>query len=176
MATAMCGALVLCSTACKSDKNELAEQPKIPSSPSVATAPADAMAHDPDFEILTITSIGIETKLAAMCGIPTSKVFFKFDSTKLQPDAQASLDGLATCAKSGAAKGQSFEIVGRADPVGTDAYNKQLGMSRADSVAKYLRDQGVDTGRVATVSKGEEGTSQDPWGWPYDRRVTVRIK
>ena len=114
--------------------------------------------------------------LAVMGSNLASKMFFKVASTKLHTDAQTRLDGLETCAKSGAAKDQKFEIVGRADPVGTDAYNKQLGMSRADAVAKYRRDQGVDTGRVATVSKGEDGSSPDPWGWPYDRRVTVRIK
>jgi outer membrane protein OmpA-like peptidoglycan-associated protein len=51
-----------------------------------------------------------------------------------------------------------------------------LGLDRAEAVAKYLREQGVPAARTETISKGEaDGDPADPRGWPYDRRVTVRL-
>ncbi len=93
--------------------------------------------------VLTVIAVDIDTKLAVMCGLPESKVFFKFDSAKLVPEAKERLQQIAACATTGPAKGKDLVVIGRTDPVGTDAYNKQLGMSRADSVAKSLPDQGV---------------------------------
>jgi len=111
-----------------------------------------------------------------MCGIPESKVFFKYDSAKLLPASKERLDQLATCVKTGPAKDRELRVIGRTDPVGSDEYNKQLGMSRADSVAKHLREAGVAQARVETESKGEAAAAVNPYGWPYDRRVTVRLK
>lgn len=167
---AISGSLLLGIGCSKNEKAEVVDQPH-------ASAPATGTATpDPDLMVVTITSIGLDTKLAAMCGIPTSKVFFKFDSAKLPAGAQDTLDQLATCAMTGPAKDQQLDVIGRTDPRGTDTYNQELGMSRADSVTKYLHDKGVDAGRVNSISKGEDDGIPDPWGWPYDRRVTVRIK
>lgn len=49
-------------------------------------------------------------------------------------------------------------------------------MSRADSVTKYLKNKGITADRMTPVSSGDAGDALDPWGWPYDRRVTVRLK
>ena len=68
-------------------------------------------------------------------------------------------------------------IVGSTDPVGSDQYNKELGMSRADAVRDYTSGQGVAAPRVETVSKGEAAADPSaPGGWPDDRRVTVRLQ
>lgn len=137
-------------------------------------SPASA---DPDMAVWSIFAVDIDTKLASMCGLPESKVFFKFDSAKLEPEAKERLQQIAACAVSGAAKGKDLVAIGRTDATGSDDYNKQLGMSRADSVAKYLREQGVAGARVATDSKGEAAAaSSASYGWPYDRRVTIRLQ
>lgn len=137
---------------------------------------ADAGAADPDLAVLTVIAVDIDTKLAAMCEIPQSRVFFKFDSTKLVPEAKERLQEIATCATTGPAKGKELLIVGRADPVGSDAYNKQLGVSRAETVAKYLQEQGVKQARTETESKGEPEAAVPPSQWPLERRVTIRLK
>lgn len=136
----------------------------------------DAGAADPDLAILTVIAVDIDTKLAALCGIPESRVFFKFDSAKLVPEAKERLQEIATCATKGPAKGKDLRIVGRADPVGPDAYNKQLGVSRAESVAKYLQKQGVKQARTETASKGESQAAAVPSQWPLERRVTIRLQ
>lgn len=157
---------------CKSNKNEAApESPDTETiaapAPSVATTPtepalaemdgnadAEDMAFDP--AVVTLMLIDVDSELATMCSLEESKVYFKYDSAKLLPEAKDRLDELATCAMSGPAKDRGLQIIGRTDPAGSDAYNKELGMSRADSVAKYLVDQGVATPRVDTESKGEQ--------------------
>jgi outer membrane protein OmpA-like peptidoglycan-associated protein len=105
-----------------------------PAEPSRTAAEAvdDDLAYNP--LVLTCIAIDIETRLAAMCGLHESKVFFKFDSAKLLPAAKERLEQIATCAKTGPIKGQALLVVGRTDPVGPDEYNEQLGMSRADGV------------------------------------------
>lgn len=111
-----------------------------------------------------------------MCGLQGSSVFFKFDSAQLTPMAKERLQQIATCATTGAAKGKDLLVVGRTDPSGSDQYNKQLGMTRADAVARYLRDQGVSRARVETESKGETGAIREPMAWPLNRRVTIRLQ
>jgi outer membrane protein OmpA-like peptidoglycan-associated protein len=44
-------------------------------------------------------------------------------------------------------------VVGHTDAVGTEAYNMGLGMRRAEAVAQYLRNKGVNV--VNVISKGE---------------------
>jgi len=144
--------------------------------PAPVTAPVAAQpAPDPDLIIETITSIDLDTKLARLCGIDDSRIYFKFDSAKLRPESKQTLDQIATCAISGSAKGTHLRVVGRTDPRGTDSYNKTLGMTRADSVAAYLKGDGLKDTRMETLSKGEADADPSSSGWPFDRRVTVRL-
>jgi len=147
-----------------------------PAAPTATPGEPPAARTDPDLDIVTVTVVDIDTKLAVMCGVPESKVYFKYDSARLVPEARERLDEIATCAKTGAAAGQDLIVVGRTDPAGADSYNQQLGMSRAEAVARYLREQGVSNARVETASRGEAAASADPWHWPWDRRVTVRLQ
>jgi len=144
--------------------------------PAPMSAPVAAQpAPDPDLIIETITSINLDTKLARLCGIDDSRIYFKFDSAKLRPESKQTLDQIATCAISGPAKGTHLRVVGRTDPRGTDGYNKTLGMTRADSVAAYLKGDGLMDTRMETLSKGESDADPSSAGWPFDRRVTVRV-
>ena len=62
---------------------------------------------------------------------------------------------------------------GTAQPI----YNKQLGKSRAESVADDLKQKGVKKARTQAESKGEAAAAENnPWHWPLDRRVTIRLQ
>lgn len=137
--------------------------------------PEPQAGTDPDLGTFTMTAVEVDTKLASMCGLDGSQVYFKFDSTNLRPEAKDRLDKVVTCARDGAATGQQLRVVGHTDPIGKDEYNKKLGMNRAESVAKYLQDQGLAAVRVETASKGEMGAFANPFNWPLDRRVVIRI-
>ncbi len=150
--------------------------PATTTSAGAARPPVEAAGNDPDLVIVTVMTVDLQTKLAEMCNVPASKLFFKFDSATVRPGATELIEQIATCAKTGAAKGKALKIIGRTDPRGSPTYNEKLGMERAEAVAKLLRDQGVQDARVELVSKGEEAAEpSEPAGWPYDRRVTIRL-
>jgi outer membrane protein OmpA-like peptidoglycan-associated protein len=111
-----------------------------------------------------------------MCNLPGTNVFFEFDSTKLQADAKDRLQQIATCVTAGRAKGKNLTVVGFTDPQGPSDYNKQLGISRAETVERYLRALGVQSSRVELVSKGETGAAREPMAWPIERRVTIHLQ
>lgn len=146
--------------------------------PSEAAVPAEGTNADWAYDPLMLTHIGvdIDSKVAVLCGLDMNKVFFKFDSTKLLAAGKERLEQIATCAKTGPIKGLALRVVGRTDPVGPDAYNQQLGMSRADTVAKFLVDQGVEQALIVVDSKGEAAADENlPGTWPFSRRVSVRL-
>ena len=83
---------------------------------------------------------------------------------------------VAECVTTGPLQGKDLELVGYADPRGTDEYNKELGLMRAESVAKCLRDHGVELTQIEINSMGEKEASSDASEWPLDRRVDIRLK
>jgi peptidoglycan-associated lipoprotein len=109
--------------------------------------------------------------------IAARDVRFAFDDSRLDGDAQASLDELA--AQIAAHPRYVLEIMGYADATGPDRYNYRLGEERAASVQRYLLSRHtVPPGRVAVVSFGEESPLSDNEssdGRAQNRRVHVRL-
>src|SRR5262245_57372893 len=109
--------------------------------------------------------------------VASNNVSFEFDDWRLSPEAQSTLDQMA--GQLGAHPGYVMEIRGYADARGTDRYNYRLGRERADEVFRYLMTRhSVPSGRVATVSFGEESPLADndtSEGRSQNRRVQVRL-
>ena len=124
---------------------------------------------------LTRTGVYIDPKIAQACGLQQPDTFFAFDSAELGAQSRETLESVATCLSKGALKGQEVVLVGHTDPQGTDEYNQQLGKTRADSVAEFLKDKGVEKARIDTESEGEEEASGDAAQWPRDRRVDIML-
>ncbi len=80
-------------------------------------------------------------------------VFFGFDSFELSENAIDKLNGLATILNRFPTL--QIEIIGHADAIGDEDYNKKLAKKRATTVADYLQSEGVDNNRLTTMSKGE---------------------
>lgn len=121
------------------------------------------------------TGVYIDPKIARACGLGEPEAFFAFDSAQVPAKSRDTLDRVANCLRGGKLKGQEVVLVGHTDPRGTDRYNEELGKSRADSVADYLRDHGVPKARIETDSRGEDDASPDRNGWPFDRRVDIML-
>ncbi len=122
------------------------------------------------------TGVGIDRDLVTTCKLGENDTFFAFDSAEITPMTRDILAKVASCVNDGALKGKELELVGHTDPRGSDAYNEELGMSRAESVAAYLRDQGVAASQIEIQSEGEEGASDSSFDWPLERRVDIRVK
>ncbi|MCG6535006.1 MAG: peptidoglycan-associated lipoprotein Pal [Syntrophales bacterium LBB04] len=93
-------------------------------------------------------------------------VRFDFDKFNLRDEARAILN------KHGEWLGKNSDVMilveGHCDERGTAEYNLALGERRANAVAKYLTDMGIDAKRIKTVSYGEEkpldpGHNEEAW-------------
>ncbi|MDJ1006955.1 MAG: OmpA family protein [Paracoccaceae bacterium] len=85
--------------------------------------------------------------------VPTM-VNFAFDSAVLDADAQAVLREQANFIRQ--FPEVQFRVYGHTDAVGSEAYNKDLGLRRARAVVNFLASQGVSRSRLeALVSFGE---------------------
>ncbi|ETX14815.1 membrane protein [Roseivivax halodurans JCM 10272] len=85
--------------------------------------------------------------------VPTT-VTFAFNSAALDGTAQAVLDQQAGWIRQ--FPEVRFRVYGHTDLVGSDAYNRALGLRRAQAVVRYLGSRGVDLSRLdAVVSEGE---------------------
>ena len=129
----------------------------------------------------TTSTIYISDRLRQACAISTIESVkeapkFDFDRQAILPEDQDVLAQIAQCLTTGALKGQSVKLVGRADPRGTPEYNMALGARRSDAVLKYLGNLGVGTPQMKETSRGSlDATGSDESTWQTDRRVDVDL-
>lgn len=103
------------------------------------------------------------------------RIFFDTDSTSIRADAQQTLARQAQWLN----RYPNYQIVveGHADERGTREYNLALGARRAAATRDYLAAQGVQPGRMRTISYGKErpvAVCDDISCWSQNRRaVTV---
>lgn len=105
-------------------------------------------------------------------------VFFDFNSATVTPEAEQALRQAVERAKA-FGDGPMVSIVGHTDASGGDAYNRALGMRRADAVAAKLTELGLKAVSVSTVSVGESDPlvpTADGVREPQNRRATVTLR
>lgn len=103
-------------------------------------------------------------------------VHFDYDRAEIRPDDAASLDAKVSILQ--ANPNLTIRVHGHCDERGSDEYNLALGNRRATAVKQYLVNRGIDGGRIATQSWGEErpiaqGMSEDAWA--QNRRAEFEI-
>lgn len=130
------------------------------------------LGHSPDRrEVDLLYNLWLGDSLRSLCAGPAP--FFQFNSA--EAGAQPTMQTLVNCMLSGPLKGKSIRLIGHTDPRGTPQYNEKLGLERAERVKRYLVTNGVEEGRVATSSVGEDEASPSPADWPKDRRVEIQL-
>ena len=82
------------------------------------------------------------------------RVLFAVDQSTLSPEARSVLQGQANWLSQN--PGYAIIIEGHADEQGTREYNLALGARRAAAVQAFLVSQGVDAGRMRTISYGKD--------------------
>lgn len=151
--------------------------PPIP--PTVTTATAQTVPTETDFvspktetvatEVLP-NDIGELNRVAQARGY-IQDAFFEYNDSTLTSDAQTALTSSATWLK----KNPQYNLLieGHCDERGTEQYNLALGDRRANQAKEYLVTLGIDTGRIRTVSYGEErpfDPGHDDAAWAKNRR------
>lgn len=81
------------------------------------------------------------------------QTLFEFDSDKISADAYENLDFIVKYLKEN--PNITIKIAGHTDNVGTDEYNQDLSERRANSVAGYFINKGVEKERVSSVGYGK---------------------
>jgi outer membrane protein OmpA-like peptidoglycan-associated protein len=173
------GALLLIGpAACKQDTVPASAHAEARTGPDADVTPEhkDPVDNRYDASVLARTGVRLDPNLVSACNVSDSEAFFAFDSTVVTSRAHDLLADVAVCITDGPLHGKELELVGYTDPRGTDEYNKELGLMRAESVAKCLRDHGVAPTQLEINSMGEAVASDDTSEWPSDRRVDVRVK
>ena len=119
----------------------------------------------------------------------SADALFKFNGSStsdLLPQGYSELNTLATAISSGYASVSKIHLVGHTDRLGSDAYNHQLGLKRAQTVRQYLIQKGIPDQVISysSASKSQPltngcydikaGAAQKSCLQP-DRRVSVEI-
>ncbi|KRA00285.1 peptidoglycan-associated lipoprotein [Mesorhizobium sp. Root157] len=104
------------------------------------------------------------------------RIFFDTDSTSIRADAQQTLARQAQWLN----KYSQYSVVveGHADERGTREYNLALGARRAAATRDYLAGQGVNAGRIKTISYGKErpvAVCDDISCWSQNRRAVTTL-
>jgi outer membrane protein OmpA-like peptidoglycan-associated protein len=128
------------------------------------SAPTPALSSESSSEIAS-------ARAAAPSNSCDDTVTFESNSAVLSDPAKDKLSALAECMKR--KEVDHATVVGKSDPVGTPKENVRLGKARAQVVANYLRERGVDEASIRVTSLGEAKASQDPKAWPNDRQAQV---
>ncbi|NDV01790.1 OmpA family protein [Pseudoroseicyclus tamaricis] len=129
-----------------------------PAFPAFGTATANNLAvQTGEAEYL----VGFNARFSE--SVPTM-INFAFDSAALSAEARATLDQQASFIRQFPEVG--FRVFGHTDLVGSDAYNYDLGLRRANAAVNYLITHGISRSRLeAVVSYGETQpliTTTDP--------------
>jgi peptidoglycan-associated lipoprotein len=156
-----------------------AEEAKPAAVPTTAVVTAPPLA--PATPGKSNSTIYLSDRLRKACGITTVDTVkdtpkFNFDQSSILPEDRDVLALVAQCLTTGALKGRTVRLVGRADPRGTEEYNMALGERRASSVMKYLAAMGVGAPQMQDTSRGAlDATGSDTAAWQQDRRVDIDL-
>ena len=106
-----------------------------------------------------------------------STVLFDFDSSALRDEARAELNRAADIL---APRDDIIliEVAGHTDSIGTEEYNQDLSVRRAQAVADYLVQNGVSRDRLRVVGFGEtrpKAPNDTPANRQLNRRVVLSI-
>lgn len=107
----------------------------------------------------------------------SSEVSFDVDSSAIKRGFKPSLDKLADVLTR--YNDTNITVVGHTDSSGSEAYNQTLSVRRAQSVVSYLRNYGVERGRMRAEGKGElqpRESNATASGRSMNRRVEVFVE
>ncbi len=103
-----------------------------------------------------------------LINLPTSDVFFEFDSAEISEEGMKIIDGNIRVFERNKDITKFILVFGFCDIRGTEEYNLSLGKKRADEIKKYMIGKGMSPEILHSISKGEteiwqEGTSGEAY-------------
>ena len=105
-----------------------------------------------------------------------NNIFFDFNESKLKSESYLELDRLYKFLNDNPAI--NIEVSGHTDNVGSDEYNQNLSLARANTVKDYLTGKGINAGRITSKGYGKSNpvaTNDTDEGRQLNRRVEFKI-
>lgn len=105
-------------------------------------------------------------------------VLFRTAKAELLPLAQNKLGSVAKALQE-TDKRRQIVVEGHTDSRGSDSYNKNLSLKRAQSVRNYLVSQGVPSNRISAMGRGEDqpvANNRSAEGRANNRRVEIIVR
>lgn len=137
------------------------------------TSPQQIM-HNKNSETNTSQSIGCKMRMQAL---QAKAIYFDTDKAAIKPESKALLEQVVALLK--ACPNITLIIEGYTDAQGKSAYNQRLSQQRADSVKKYLIDNGIAQKRIKAIGHGEASpiaNNKTEAGRSQNRRITLRFE
>lgn len=137
--------------------------------PASGTAPTASTAPNASASASATTPVSAEPRASVSLSIQ-----FDFNSAVLLPEGASTLKRLAAAMQSESLRADRFLIEGHTDAKGTKEFNQRLSKNRAESVRRYLIEQGVSDKRLVAEGKGfsDLANKTDPLS-AENRRVKV---
>lgn len=117
---------------------------------------------------------GSQAQLVAEIG---DRVYFGYDQYDLTSEARSTIERQAQWMKT--YPNVTVMVEGHCDERGTREYNLALGEKRANAVRNYLISNGVQAGRVQSISYGKERPAimgADETSWAQNRRGVLVVQ
>jgi peptidoglycan-associated lipoprotein len=149
--------------------------------PVASAPPPPAKTEAPVREVSAVSNnLAADSDLVKQCQLKFDNQQqapkFDFDRAELTTGDRDVLQQIAQCVTAGPLKGRALQLVGRADPRGTEEYNLGLGDRRAHSVGEYLERLGVASAKIKSSTRGAlDATGHDESSWQVDRRVDLEL-
>ena len=128
--------------------------PPAAAAPPTPAAPAPAPAPVAPAPVAPPTAVTPAPPKEYKANDALKAIYFAFDKSDIRPGDAKVLDATAAYLK--ANPNQLVLIEGHCDERGTNEYNLALGERRAKAAMNYLVSNGVEAGRVTTISYGKE--------------------
>ncbi|MEZ4398915.1 MAG: OmpA family protein [Kofleriaceae bacterium] len=169
--------LLAAAAGCSKKQKAEAMEPTTTVSPGPAAETATPAAETASVPVSQ--NLSVSQDILGACGITSTTSLppeFAYDKTELTAEDRAVLEKVATCLTTGPLQGRGLEMVGRADPRGTEEYNLGLGARRATTVSDYLARLGVKEPQLTSTTRGDlDATGTDDASWSKDRRVDLTL-
>ena len=139
----MTGLLLATTMACKT-KDPITSEP-----------PVETSTQGDDTQTVTTVEVEIIEKPVDVYvdALPMTPIYFGYDKSNLDDADKMMIERAAEWLN--AHPGVTVTLEGHTDEPGSEEYNKDLGMERAQAVYDYLIELGVSSDRLEAVSKGE---------------------
>lgn len=112
-----------------------------------------------------------EVTAIAAAEVPEEETFvYFFSNNKATVTDSRTLESIAETA---ASTGADVTVTGYASETGSTAYNKAISEERAENIAEYLEDHGVDTDHIKVVSGGATDRFGDA---AHNRRADITVE